>query len=92
MYVYLEYYFIHTVFLIDFKLIGENSGSHGDEYEDDCLLEYCAMHCVRYSPTFQRCLLSPLSGRWVAIKRPNCPSVSTRVHGAAFQMTAMCMC
>jgi hypothetical protein len=47
-YVILSTIFIHTVFLINYVLIGENSGSHGDEYEDGCLLGCCAMQSGRY--------------------------------------------
>jgi hypothetical protein len=36
-----------------YRLIGEISGPHGGEYEDDCLLGYCAMKCGRRLPTFQ---------------------------------------
>jgi hypothetical protein len=39
----------------------EISGSHG-EYEDSCLLGYCAVLSGRSLPTFQRCLLPPSSG------------------------------
>jgi hypothetical protein len=37
------------------------SGSHCDDYEDDSLLEYCAVCSRRSRLTFQRCLLPPSS-------------------------------
>jgi hypothetical protein len=46
------------------KRSGETSGSHGDVYEDGCLLGCCAVYSGRSLPTFQRCLLPPSSGRW----------------------------
>jgi hypothetical protein len=46
---------------------GEISGSHGDWYEYGCLLGCCTVWSDRILPTFQRCLLSPLSGLWVLI-------------------------
>jgi hypothetical protein len=44
------------------KMMGMISGSHGGECEDESLLAYNAMysHCSR--PTFQKCVLPPLSG------------------------------
>jgi hypothetical protein len=57
---------------------GEISGSHGDEYEDDCLLG-CWL-------TFHRYLLPLSSGRIAPLKRP---SISTRLQGAASQKTAI---
>jgi hypothetical protein len=41
--------------------LGEISGSHGGEYEDECLTGYCAMQPG--ITTFQRSLLPPSSGR-----------------------------
>jgi hypothetical protein len=38
---------------------GSRSGSHGDENEDDCLLECCTAWSGRYWLTFQRSLLTP---------------------------------
>jgi hypothetical protein len=32
----------------------ELSGSHGDEYEDDCLMGRCAVKSGRNSPLFRR--------------------------------------
>jgi hypothetical protein len=46
-------------------ILGEVSGSYGDEYEDDCLLERCAVYSGRSLPAFHRCLLSPSSGRYL---------------------------
>jgi hypothetical protein len=39
-------------------ITSETSCSHGSEYEDDCLLGFCAVQFGRSLPTFQRCLLS----------------------------------
>jgi hypothetical protein len=36
---------------------GEISGSHGGEYEDDCLLGCCTLQSGRSLPTFQKYLL-----------------------------------
>jgi hypothetical protein len=36
------------------KLNTEVSGSHGGEYEDDCLLSCCAVYSSRSLPTFHR--------------------------------------
>jgi hypothetical protein len=38
-------------------------GSHGSEYENECLLGCCTLWSGRSLPTFQRCLLPPSSGR-----------------------------
>jgi hypothetical protein len=35
-------------------------------FEDDCFLGCCAVSSGRSSPTFQRCLPPPSSGRWVS--------------------------
>jgi hypothetical protein len=47
--------------------LSEISGSHGSEYEDDCLLGCCAVKSGRSLPTFQRCLVPLSSGRswWI---------------------------
>jgi hypothetical protein len=44
----------------------EISGSHGGEYEVQSLLGCTAVFSNRCRPTFQRCVLSPSSGRWVS--------------------------
>jgi hypothetical protein len=41
--------------------LNEISGSHDDEYEDDCLLGCCTVLSGRILPMFQRCLLPPSS-------------------------------
>jgi hypothetical protein len=42
---------------------GEISGSHGGEYEGDCLLGCYAVLSGRSLPIIQRCFLPPSSGR-----------------------------
>jgi hypothetical protein len=47
----------------------EISGSHGGEYEVQSLLGCTAVQSNRCLPTFQTCVLPPLSGRWVSTER-----------------------
>jgi hypothetical protein len=42
----------------------ELPGSHGNEYEDGCLLGCCAMQSSTHLPMFQRSLLPPSLGWW----------------------------
>jgi hypothetical protein len=58
-----SYRIIYKYHLHEQKLFDKISGSHGDEYKDDCLLGCCAVLSGRYLPTFRRCLLPPSSGR-----------------------------
>jgi hypothetical protein len=73
---------------------GEISGSHGGEYEDDCLLGCCAVLSGRSLPTFQRCLLPSSSGWWetdewlIALMTEAASTFETLVnfyHGATIQ-------
>jgi hypothetical protein len=52
---------------ISISIIGDISGSHGDEYEHDFLLGCCAVYSGRSLPTFQRCLHPLSSGRRVIV-------------------------
>jgi hypothetical protein len=52
-----------VVVLHSFSHRSEILGSHGGEYEDGCLLSYCAVLSGRSLPMIQRCLLPPTSGR-----------------------------
>jgi hypothetical protein len=47
----------------------EISGSHGDKYEDGCLLGCWAVMSGRGLPTFQKCLLPPSSGRFALMMK-----------------------
>jgi hypothetical protein len=38
-------------------------GSHGGEYDAECLLGCCAVYYYRNRPMFQTCLALPSSGR-----------------------------
>jgi hypothetical protein len=60
--------------------IGEIRGSHGDEFEDDCLLGCTTVHSGRYWPTFQ--------GITASIIRVVYQSVSTRLRGATTKKTS----